>query len=166
MANETSKSYGVNVNYDGEPVGLWFDPETVEMDEHAYVSMGEDELAELGRRIVEATGTERAVEAPRCVAVAIYHCSDGGCAAFVATDKTQLLAQLADEVVRPWLTEHAEHGVEPDSIFGDVGAFLRAGDHANALAAWEAFHCDQATGEWVEIVGEVKVNGWVGGMAT
>ncbi|MHB1505059.1 MAG: hypothetical protein ACYCTL_02480 [Acidimicrobiales bacterium] len=47
MANETKKQWGINVDYHGDPVGLWFDPASVEMDEHAYVFMGEEEPAEL-----------------------------------------------------------------------------------------------------------------------
>ena len=49
---------GVNVDRDGEPVGLWFDRSVVdgERGDHIYVDLRPDEMRELGRRIGDAVG--------------------------------------------------------------------------------------------------------------
>ena len=38
------RSFGIDHNYDGEPVGLWFDREMIEMDEWGRISMTETEM--------------------------------------------------------------------------------------------------------------------------
>lgn len=38
------RSFGIDYNYDGEPVGLWFDPEMVEKDEYGRVFMTAEEM--------------------------------------------------------------------------------------------------------------------------
>ncbi len=45
---------GVNIDVEGNAVGLWFEPDIVEMDEHAYVSLTRDEMEKLAWKILEA----------------------------------------------------------------------------------------------------------------
>lgn len=44
-------AFGLNENGDGEPVGLWFEPERVRHDEHVYVDLTPDELDTLQQQL-------------------------------------------------------------------------------------------------------------------
>lgn len=50
--------FGININGEGEPVGLWFDPMKVLTDGHAYVNMSISELQLLTGQIIGAVSKE------------------------------------------------------------------------------------------------------------
>lgn len=144
---------GVNVNAAGDPVGLWFEPDMVELDEHAYVAMPSAELAALGLEMVRSAGAP----GPETVTVAVY--SDGDAhRAFVAANRALLYEQLAVEVVAPWLAAHEAGGVVVE-VARDAAAFLAAGDHANAVRCWGEYQSEKDAGEWIEILTDVAVYG-------
>ncbi|MGH9067137.1 MAG: hypothetical protein ACRD0J_06570 [Acidimicrobiales bacterium] len=45
---------GVNINGEGEPIGLWCTPGTVVQDEHDYIFLSPDELGSLAIQILES----------------------------------------------------------------------------------------------------------------
>lgn len=47
----TEPTFGINIDGDGFPDGLWFAAERVRIDEHAYVDMTHQELLDLAERI-------------------------------------------------------------------------------------------------------------------
>lgn len=144
---------GVNVSGDGEPVGLWFEPDMVELDEHAYVAMGPEDLAALGLEMVRSVGAP----GPETVTVAVY--SDGDVhRAFVAANRALLHEQLAAEIVAAWLTAHQDEA-EESGVVQDAAAFLAAGDDANAVRCWGEYQSEKDTGEWIEILTDVAVYG-------
>ncbi len=51
----TTNDSGVNIDGDGNVVGLWFKPEDVEIDENAYIWLPADELRRLAYAILEMT---------------------------------------------------------------------------------------------------------------
>ena len=63
----TTKSYGINQDYNGIAVGLWFDPAKVRVDDHAYVELDTDELDDLQRMIWDAI-THREEPTPESMA--------------------------------------------------------------------------------------------------
>jgi hypothetical protein len=57
--NTTYAKCGVNINGDGEVVGLWFDPNIVIVDGHAYISLSPDEMLTFADSIQRAVSNTR-----------------------------------------------------------------------------------------------------------